>query len=369
MKFLKKFFLFSILFLILVPFSNSLASSESDVYKAEVIEIINEETKFNEDGSSFVQQDLLLKIIDNDKKGEKVVYNGVSDIQVSNIDYYNKGDKVYLESYIDMDNNEVFYVSGIIRSQSLLWLTVLFFIAVLIVGRLKGFKALISLVLSFFVIIKFIIPAILNGYNPFFVSLFGSLAILALIIYITEGFKKKSHIAMLSILTTLFITLVLSIIFIHLSRLTGLAQEETIFLINNGTVALNFTGLLLAGFIIGSIGALDDIVVGQIESVEQIREANPKLNKKQVFKMSYKIGNTHLGAMINTLFLTYTGAALPLLMLFVINQKSGIGIENFVNLEVVSTEIVRTLVGSIGLIASMPIATFMASYFLKKEID
>jgi len=367
MKFIKKVLLLLFLSLILIPINYTLASTDSNVYKAKVIEIINEEAKINEDGSSFVQQELLLEIIDNDKKGEEVVYNGISDIQVSNIDYYNKGDKVYLESYTDIDNNEVFYISGIIRSQALLWLSLIFFIAVLIVGRFKGFKALISLVLSFFVIIKFIIPAILNGYNPFFVSLFGSLAILALIIYITEGFRKKSHIAMLSILATLFITLVLSIIFIKLTRLTGLAQEETIFLINNGTVALNFTGLLLAGFIIGSIGALDDIVVGQIESVEQIREANPSLSNKKVFNMSYKIGNTHLGAMINTLFLTYTGAALPLLMLFVINSESGIGFENFVNLEVVSTEIVRTLVGSIGLIASMPIATFLASYMTKRK--
>ncbi|MDA3802293.1 MAG: YibE/F family protein [Patescibacteria group bacterium] len=348
-------------------FPVSANNDKGSVYKAEVIDILDELEKENEDGSKIVQQDLLLKIINSEREGEEIIYNGISDLQVTDLDYFNVSDKVFVDSYKNVDDEEIFYITGFVRNTSLIWLFIIFIIAVLLVGRFKGFKALLSLFLSFVVIIKFILPSILNGQNPIIISLLGALIILALIIYITEGIKKKSHLAMLAILSSLTFTVFLSWFFIRVTRLTGLAQEETIFLINNGNLSLDFKGLLLAGFIIGAIGVLDDIVVGQIESVEQIREANPSLSNRQVFNMSYKIGNTHLGAIINTLFLTYTGAALPLLLLFIVNNQSGVSFENFINLEVVSTEIVRTLVGSIGIIASMPIATLLATVMLKKK--
>jgi hypothetical protein len=155
------------------------------------------------------------------------------------------------------------------------------------------------------------------GRDPFLITLVGGLLIMTIIIYLTEGWKRKSHLAILTVLLSLLLTLILSIIFTKLTRLTGLAQEEAVFLIGVGQAEINFRGLLLAGMIIGAIGVLDDIVVGQIESVARIKEANPKLPPKKVFSLAYKIGNTHLGAIINTLFLTYAGAALPLLLLFV----------------------------------------------------
>jgi uncharacterized membrane protein len=117
--------------------------------------------------------------------------------------------------------------------------------------------------------------------------------------------------------------------------------------------------------IIGAIGVLDDIILGQIEAVDSIRLANPKLPPKKVFKLAYKVGNTHLGAIINTLFLTYAGAALPLLLLLIINQQTGLSMSRALNTESITTEIVRTLVGSIGVMASMPIATFLASWNIK----
>jgi uncharacterized membrane protein len=196
--------------------------------------------------------------------------------------------------------------------------------------------------------------------------LIGGLLILTVIIYLTEGFKKKSHIAIISVLLSLAVTLVLSVVFTKLTKLSGLSQEEATFLIGMTKIPINFQGLLLAGFIIGAIGVLDDIIIGQIEAVEQIKEANPSLQPKKVFSLAYKVGNTHLGAIINTLFLTYAGAALPLLLLFVLNEDAGLTFSRLINTEVISTEIVRTLVGSIGVMLSMPIATFLASIKFKK---
>lgn len=339
---------------------------EATNFKSRVLEVIREEEKTREDGTTFRQQDLRLLGLEGDWKDQEIIYNGISEIEVANANLYKIGDKVYVEGHVDESGQSIFYVVDFVRSGYLYVLFIIFALAVLAVGRFKGFKALISLFLSFVVIIKFILPQILNGRDPFLISLIGGLVILAIIIYFTEGFGRKSHVAVLSVLISLSATLALSVIFTKLTKLSGLAQEEAAFLIGIGNVEINFQGLLLAGFIIGAIGALDDIIVGQIEAVEQIREANPSLSTKKLFTLAYKIGNTHLGAIVNTLFLTYAGAALPLLLLFILNQDSGLTFDRLINTEIVSTEIVRTLVGSIGVMLSMPIATFLASVKLNK---
>jgi len=338
---------------------------EATNFKSTVIGIIRVEEKIREDGTKFKQQDLKLLGLEGSWKNKEIIYNGISDIEVANANFYKVGDEVYVGRYVDEFDQEIFYVVDFVRSGYLYILFIIFVLAVLLVGRSKGLKALISLFLSFVVIIKFILPQILSGRDPFLISLIGSLIILGIIIYLTEGFKRKSHIAILSVLISLSATMILSVIFTKLTKLSGLAQEEAAFLIGVGNIEINFQGLLLAGFIIGAIGVLDDIIVGQVEAVEQIREANPNLSTKKVFKLAYRVGNTHLGAIVNTLFLTYAGAALPLLLLFIMNQNSGLTFSRLINTEIVSTEIVRTLVGSIGVILSMPIATFLASIKLK----
>lgn len=337
---------------------------EGLTFKAKVLEVINEVEKERPDGSSYKQQDLRLEALDGPRAGDELIYYGISEIEVGNANLYRVGDKLYADLFLDDSGEETIYVADFIRSGPIYWLFIIFILAVIIIGRLKGVKALISLFLSFIVILKFILPQILLGRDPFLVSLFGGLFIMAIIIYLTEGWGRKSHLAIFSVLLSLTLTLVLSLIFTSLTRLTGFSQEEAIFLIGIGEVEINFRGLLLAGMLIGAIGVLDDIIVGQIESVERIREANPKLPPKRVFQLAYKIGNTHLGAIINTLFLTYAGAALPLLLLFVINQESGLSLTRALNTEAITTEVIRTLVGSIGVMASMPIATFLASFSL-----
>ncbi|HNX11109.1 MAG TPA: YibE/F family protein [bacterium] len=343
------------------------AKKDSTTFKARVVEVLQVVEKTRDDGTKFTQQDLKLLGLEGDWKDKEIVYHGVDDIEVANSLVYKIGDKVFVDSYADESGQVTFYVVDFVRSEYIYILFIIFVLAVLAIGRFKGFKALLSLVISFIVIIKFILPQILNGRDPFLVSLLGGLVILGVIIYLTEGFKRKSHIAVVSVLLSLFVTLVLSVVFTKLTKLSGLSQEEATFLIGMGGVEINFQGLLLAGFIIGAIGVLDDIIIGQIEAVEQIREANPALPPKRVFVLAYKVGNTHLGAIINTLFLTYAGAALPLLLLFIINQESGLTFNRLINTEVVSTEIVRTFVGSIGVILSMPIATFLASIKFKKK--
>lgn len=341
----------------------------SSVFKAKVLEVLSEVEKKTETDQIFKQQDLLLEIIQGERKGEKVKYFGISEIEVLNASLYQEGDQVFVDSYTDENNEEVFYVVDSVRTKAIMILLILFLALVLLVARSKGFKALLSLVLSFLVIIKFIIPRILAGNDPFIISLLGGLAIMIFIIYVTEGWQRKSHLSILAVFVSLCVILLLSLIFVSLTNLTGLAQEETIFLMGAGDIAINFKGLLLAGFIIGAIGVLDDIIVGQIETTESLREANPDLSKKEIFRLAYKVGNTHLGAIVNTLFLTYTSVALPLLLLFVLNDTKGLNLERFISTEVVSTEILRTLIGSIGVVLSMPVATYFGAYYGQRKIE
>lgn len=361
----KGLFLFIFILSIFLPLT-ARGQENGENYKAKVIEIINEVDKNREDGTAYKQQDLKLLLLNGEEKGRIVDYYGISEIEVANSGVYKEGDRVFVDRYVDEFGQETFYVVDFVRSSYLYLLFAIFILVVLFVGRAKGFKALLGLLISFFLIVKLILPQILNGKDPFLVSLIGGLLILATIIYLSEGFKRKSHLAVLSVLFSLSITLILSLIFTKLTRLSGLAQEEAVFLIGTGGMEINFQGLLLAGFIIGAIGVLDDIIIGQIEAVEQIKNANSNLSSEEVFKLAYRVGNTHLGAIVNTLFLTYAGAALPLLLLFILNQDSGLTWDRALNTEIISVEIVRTLVGSIGVILSMPLATYLASIKIKK---
>ena len=347
-------------------FENEAAGPDGENFKAKVLEVITEEEKTREDGSTYRQQNLRLEALEGPRKGQEIIYYGISDIEVGNANFYKAGDRVFVDIFQDELGEETVYVVDFVRNKALYILAFVFVLAVIAVGRAKGLRALLSLFLSFVVIIKFILPQILAGRDPFLVSLIGGLAIMAAIIYITEGINRKSHIAIFSVLLSLLLTLVLSVIFTNLARLTGLSQEDTIFLIGIGQVEINFRGLLLAGMLIGAIGVLDDIIVGQIEAVARIKEANPSLSPRKIFVLAYKIGNTHLGAIINTLFLTYAGASLSLLLLFVIHQETGLSLTRALNSEAVTTEVIRTMVGSIGVMASMPIATFLAAFGMKK---
>lgn len=335
------------------------------IAEAQVLKILDQKEDFRENGSKTIQQNLELGILSGPLKGQTVVYLGISGIDVVSSRIYKINDKVLVSYNRDETGQYVFYVTDYIRTGSLLWLSLFFLLVVLLVGGRKGVMALVSLAISFFVIIKILVPLVFAGYDPLAVGILVSFLILFALIYLTEGWNKKAHVSVLSIAISLAVTAGLAIIFGHLSHLSGSAQEEIIFLIDAVNVPINFHNLLLAAIVIGTLGVLDDVVVGQVESVQQIKIANPDLNNSQVFKMAMKIGRAHLGAITNTLFLAYASAALPLILLFSVHQEPFLTVSQVINNEDIATEIVRTLVGVISLCLSAPIATFLAVKYLK----
>lgn len=356
------------LFIIFKNSNSENSNGQDQIFKAEVVKILEQKKTERDDGSVIVQQNLLLKGLEAKWKDVDVEYKGISSIDVLSSNVYDVGDDVLVnEVKNESTGQNEYFVVDFVRSGYLYLLAFLFSAIVILIGRKKGVRSLIGLFITFVVIIKLIIPKIMSGGQPLLVGSIGSLIILLVIIYINEGWSIKSHISAASVLASLSITFVISLIFTKLTKLTGLAQEEAVFLIGTNGGTIDFRGLLLTGILIGAVGVLDDVIVGQVEAVRQIRAANPQLTNKQVYLAAFEVGNSHLGAIVNTLFLSYAGASLPLLLLFYTNPTGTASFSQIINNELISTEIVRTLAGSIGVALSVPVSTFLASYLLKNK--
>ncbi|MBU0707596.1 YibE/F family protein [Patescibacteria group bacterium] len=354
-------------FLLLPLYGHAQTENTDDIFEAKVVGIIEEKVLVREDGSENIQQNLKLLGLTERWQGKEFNFNGIGELDVINSNVYKVGDHVLVNHLENSDGQSVYYIVDYIRRSNLYLLALVFAIIVIAIGKWKGLKALISLIGSFTIIMGFIIPNILNGHSPLIIGLIGTLAILVFVIYITEGFNLKSHISVLSIFICLFFTYILSIIFTSVTHLTGMAQEEIMYLVGIGHGTINFKGLLLTAIIIGTLGVLDDVVISQVTSARQIIKANPSLSRGKVFSMTFEVGKSHLASMVNTLFLAYAGASLPLLILFSLNQPPFLSFSQVINNELIATEIVRTMVGSIGIALAVPISTFLAAYFYSKK--
>ncbi|MET7450430.1 YibE/F family protein [Streptomyces sp. NPDC005574] len=233
----------------------------------------------------------------------------------------------------------------------------IFAVAVVVVGRLRGVMALVALAASFLVLTLFILPAILQGSNPLVVAVVGASAIMLIALYLCHGLSARTSVAVLGTLISLVLIGVLGSLFNGWAALTGNTDDNT-GLIHGLYPSIDLSGLLLAGIIIGSLGVLDDVTVTQTSAVWELHEANPSMGRRGLYRAGIRIGRDHIASVVNTLVLAYAGAALPLLLLFSIAQSS---VGAVANSELVAEEIVRTLVGSIGLVASVPVTTALAA--------
>ncbi len=243
------------------------------------------------------------------------------------------------------------------RTTPLLWLAAIFVAAVLVLGRLQGLRALLGLALSLGLLVWFVLPALLLGSDPLAVGLVGGAAIALVAIYLAHGLHLSTTVAVLGTFASLALTGILAWVFVEACRFTGLASEEAAFLsISSGEIDLR--GLLLAGIIIGSLGVLDDVTVTQVSAVSELRRANPGWSRRRLYGSALRIGRDHIASTVNTLVLAYAGASLPLLLLFTQAERP---LTEVLTGEIVAIEIVRTLVGSIGLVAAVPITTALAA--------
>lgn len=254
-------------------------------------------------------------------------------------------------------------VTDIDRGFPMALLAAIFAVVVVLVGRMRGVMALVSLVVSFAILTLFILPAILQGSNPLVVAVVGASAIMLIALYLCHGVTARTSVAVLGTLISLLLIGLLGSLFIGWASLSGNTDDNT-GLIHGLYPEIDMSGLLLAGVIIGSLGVLDDVTVTQTSAVWELHQADPDMGPRALYRSAIRIGRDHIASVVNTLVLAYAGAALPLLLLFSIAQSS---VGTVANSELVAQEIVRTLVGSIGLVASVPVTTALATLVVSAD--
>ncbi|MBK3579888.1 YibE/F family protein [Streptomyces sp. MBT65] len=274
-----------------------------------------------------------------------------------------QGEKVVVAYEPSAPRDLQYSVTDVNRKFPMALLAGIFALAVVVVGRLRGVMALIALAISFMILNFFILPAILHGSNPLIVAVVGSSAIMLIALYMCHGLSARTSVAVLGTLMSLVLIGVLGSVFIGWAALTGNTDDNT-GLIHGLYPSIDMSGLLLAGVIIGSLGVLDDVTVTQTSAVWELHEANPSMGWRGLYRAGIRIGRDHIASVVNTLVLAYAGAALPLLLLFSIAQSS---VGAVANSELVAEEIVRTLVGSIGLVASVPVTTALAALVVSAD--
>ncbi|MEU1195672.1 YibE/F family protein [Streptomyces sp. NPDC005813] len=268
-----------------------------------------------------------------------------------------EGQKVVVAYEPSAPKDLQYSVTDVNRKFPLTLLAGIFAIVVVVVGRMRGVMALVALAISFLILTFFILPAILEGSNPLIVAVVGSSAIMLIALYMCHGLSARTSVAVIGTLLSLVLIGVLGSAFIGWAALTGNTDDNT-GLIHGLYPSIDMSGLLLAGVIIGSLGVLDDVTVTQTSAVWELHEANPTMGWRGLYRAGIRIGRDHIASVVNTLVLAYAGAALPLLLLFSIAQSS---VATVANSELVAEEIVRTLIGSIGLVASVPVTTALAA--------
>jgi uncharacterized membrane protein len=326
-----------------------------ETVEARVIEVLDEGL-LDQGGVTQPYQKLRLEILSGVRAGHAVTVDYGTQSFGSNVVTYRANDQVQAMRIARPDGDEVFYITEPNRREPLLILFVIFVVFVVAVSRWKGVRSLVGMAVSLFVITQFILPMILAGYSPILVTILGAFSLLSVTQYLIYGWSTKTHAAVLGIFISLILIGLLAVIFVDATRLTGYGSEEVGFLQTAG-VPIDPRGLLLAGILIGALGVLDDVTISQASSVFELSAANPNFGAPELYRRAMNIGQDHIASTVNTLLLAYVGASLPLLLLFaVFPQPFG----QILNREFVTEEIVRTLVGSLGLVAAVPITTVLA---------
>jgi len=329
----------------------------SSMAQAEVVEIL-EEGSITLGDQTQTYQIMRVEILDGDYAGITLEIDYGRRQLLTSDRLLSVGEKVLVDIGQAPDGSVNAYFIDFERATPILWLAITFVVFIVAVSGWQGVRGLLGMVASLAVILWFIIPEILRGGDPVLVSVVGAFVLLAISLYLIYGWGWKTHAAVLGMSVSLLLTALLANAFVDLTRLSGFGNEDAIYVVQQLDISLNLRGLVLAGVIVGALGALDDLVITQASVAFELHDTDPTLGVGMIYRRAMSVGKDHIAAMINTLVLAYAGAALPTLLLFSLTQQSFL---TLINLEFITEEIVRTLVGSIGLILAAPITTLISS--------
>lgn len=363
---MKKFFLFVMLLFGLISPCLALETPDLPSEVGKVEKVTYEDVADGLQNENNVKQKVQVKVLTGQFKGtvqtldNMLTGNPAYDISL------NKGDKVVL--HLEAKNTEVnsvddvdFFIADVKRDYSLEAFAALFMILLVIIGRKKGVFSLVSIIATISLMFFVLVPLILHGVNPVVSAVVVGILSTIITIYLVGGFNSKSSAAIIGTGLSLIFAGGMSLTAIWMARLTGFAGEESMFLYSTRP-DLSFKGILAASMIIAALGALMDTGVSIASSVNEIYETDKKLTVNQLFKSGMNIGKDIIGTMSNTLILVYLGSALPLVLL-----SNNIDLQKFFNLNQVATEILSALIGSISILACVPLTAIIAAYLIKRQ--
>ncbi len=356
----KKLAVLSLLGFMFVPLiSHAQATVVPDtvvIEKARVTEVTNQKSEILPGTDTPAQtQTITVEVLGGSEAGKSVTLDN-DYIQLS------VGDVFYLRHTTNpLDATDYYAVSDPYRLNVLAWAGVVFLALIIIFGGIQGIRGFASLCGSLILIFYVLLPGILHGYSPILVSIGVASLIIIAGSYITHGVNRTTTAAILGMIGTVVITGLAAYYLVHAAHLSGYTNEENVYLNFTTRGTIDMVGLLYGGIMIGLLGVLYDIAIGQAIAVEELFRAGLHMTRIQIYKRAIRIGREHIGALVNTLAIAYVGAGLPLLLLM---QNASYGIGYAINNELFATEIIRILVGSAGLILGVPITTLIASYML-----
>ena len=348
-----------LLFTVLFPaqiFAQEVHNELQGTYRGKVIEVVSsEERTVPGTQTATPVQTIDVEVLDGPFDGDIITIE--NDFLALDV-----GDRFYFNYNVYLDGSESYAVTNIDRRGPLLIFVALFALAVVALGGWQGVRSLVALGVSFLAILYVLLPGLLAGYSPLLLSFLVAAGILFGAIFFTHGFNRESCVAYGGTMMAVGLTGILAIIAVSATELSGFASDESVYLNFNTNGLLDFTGLLLGAIIVGVLGVLDDIAVTQAAVVVELYNSNTALSPWEVYRRALRVGREHVGALVNTLVLAYAGASLPLLMYFYL---APVGFWSLINSELFATEIIRAVIGSIGLIMTVPIVTGLAVWYLK----
>ena len=358
-----KLFFASFIFLVLPfgLFAQELYQDFQETIPAKVVEVLSEseEPVAGTDTTTFIQR-VSIELKGGQRSGETTIIE-------NEVVVLEPGDDIFVMRTVTINGDEYITYHDYERRPVLLGVFLLFVGLLLVLSKWQGVRALISLGASIGAILFLLVPALLAGYNAELTTIVVAAAVMAFVLFGTHGINPCTTIAFGGVFSAVLITGVVAHVSVKMMHFTGLSDDAALYLHFATDGQLDMTGLLLGAIIIGILGVLDDVSITQASVVQELKAANPNFNAKDLYKRAIKVGRDHIGSLVNTLALAYAGVSLPLILLY---AKTESNLWLALNNEVVSVELVRIIVGSIGLVLAVPATTAVAAwYYNHRTID
>ncbi len=334
--------------------------AEEHFYRARVLEVKETEEKEHEFFTA-IEQEVVVELTSGPFRGKVLtIYNTFFPGDPVYDFILEAGQEIIVVEIGEAGLFEQVHVQDMARDRGVYYLVAVFLIALLVVGRMKGLKTIITLVVTIYLIFWVLLPLLLEGYSPILLAVGIASVAIAFIQFVIGGLNLKSLVATLGTIAGVVVAGLMAFWAGSLARLTGFGSHEAqmLFFMDQ---TIDFRGLLFAGIIIGSLGAITDIGMSLASAATEIKQACPDIRPRELVNGVFNVGRDTMGTMANTLILAYVGAAIPMLLLVMGYEIDWLKV---INMDIIATEFVRGIAGSIGLIAAVPVTAILSGYFL-----